>query len=134
QNNVAYEEALKDAQKLGFAEADPTNDVEGIDAAYKMIILTQFAFGKDITLDDVKIEGISKIQLSDIKEAKRIGYNIKLLGVAEKVNDHITASVGPVLAPQTHPLATAMNENNAAVVPDVAVVEAKFYGPVTREL
>ncbi|EGL98784.1 homoserine dehydrogenase [Ligilactobacillus salivarius] len=134
QNNVAYEEALKDAQKLGFAEADPTNDVEGIDAAYKMIILTQFAFGKDITLDDVKIEGISKIQLSDIKEAKRLGYNIKLLGVAEKVNDHITVSVGPVLVPQTHPLATVINENNAVFVTGVAVGETMFYGPGAGEL
>ena len=134
QNNVAYEEALKDAQELGFAEADPTNDVEGLDAAYKMIILTQFAFGKDITLDDVKIEGISKIQLSDIKEAKRLGYNIKLLGVAEKVNDHITVSVGPVLVPQTHPLATVINENNAVFVTGVAVGETMFYGPGAGEL
>lgn len=134
QNNVAYEEALKDAQELGFAEADPTNDVEGIDAAYKMIILTQFAFGKDITLDDVKIEGISKIQLSDIKEAKRLGYNIKLLGVAEKVNNHITVSVGPVLVPQTHPLATVINENNAVFVTGVAVGETMFYGPGAGEL
>ena len=89
QAGISYEQALAQAQELGFAEADPTNDVEGIDAAYKMIILTQFAYGKDITLDDVKIEGISGVKLADIEEAKRLGYKIKLLGISKLVNNFI---------------------------------------------
>ena len=134
QAGISYEQALAQAQELGFAEADPTNDVEGIDAAYKMIILTQFAYGKDITLDDVKIEGISGVKLADIEEAKRLGYKIKLLGISKLVNNHLDVSVGPVLVPRNQPLATVQNENNAVFVTGAAVGETMFYGPGAGEL
>ena len=133
-NGASYEDALESAQELGFAEADPTNDVDGIDAAYKMIILTQFAFGKDVTMDQVKVKGIRGIQKADIAEAKRLGYVIKLLGIAKLVNGHIDVSVGPVLVPQTQPLAAIQNENNAVVVTGSAVGETMFYGPGAGEL
>ncbi|MCP0887603.1 homoserine dehydrogenase [Ligilactobacillus sp. WILCCON 0076] len=134
QKGVSYAAALQQAQELGFAEADPTNDVEGIDAAYKMIILTQFAFGKDITLSNVKLEGISGVKLEDIEEAKRLGYKIKLLGISKLINEHLDVSVGPVLVPRSQPLATVQNENNAVFVTGAAVGETMFYGPGAGEL
>lgn len=129
EHQLSYETALKDAQDLGFAESDPTNDVEGIDAAYKMIILTKFAFGINVTLDDVEIKGISSIKANDIKQAKELGYNIKLLGITKLINNHINVSVSPVLVPNRHPLASVQNENNAVFVTGEAVGETMFYGP-----
>ncbi|WP_311406655.1 homoserine dehydrogenase [Liquorilactobacillus uvarum] len=134
QNHVDYQKALKSAQELGFAEPDPTNDVEGIDAAYKMIILTQFAFGMNVTLDDIEVEGISRVDLEDIKQAKKLGYNIKLVGIAKLINDRIKVSVGPVLIPVDQPLAAVQNENNAVLVTGAAVGETMFYGPGAGEL
>ena len=134
QNGLDYATALKQAQEKGFAEADPTNDVEGIDAAYKMIILTQFAFGMDINLDDVYVEGISKVHAADIAEAKRLGYQIKLLGRAKLIDDQIDVTVAPALIPQTQPLANVANENNAVFVTGAAVGDTMFYGPGAGEL
>ncbi|KRL05752.1 homoserine dehydrogenase [Liquorilactobacillus oeni] len=134
QNNVSFNEALKSAQKLGFAEADPTNDVAGIDAAYKMIILTQFAFGMNVTLTDIKTTGIQKIELADIKQAEELGYKIKLLGIAKLIDKRISVSVGPVLIPASQPLAAVQNENNAVLVTGAAVGETMFYGPGAGEL
>lgn len=134
QNNMSFTEALKSAQELGFAEPDPTNDIEGIDAAYKMIILTQFAFGINVALDDIEVKGINGIDLEDIKQAKGLGYNIKLLGIAKLVNDRISVAVGPVLVPETQPLSAVQNENNAVLVTGAAVGETMFYGPGAGEL
>ncbi|MCI5942888.1 MAG: homoserine dehydrogenase [Ligilactobacillus animalis] len=134
QNGLSYAQALKLAQEKGFAEADPTNDVKGKDAAYKMIILTQFAFGKDITVDDVKLEGIDGVQLADINEAAQLGYTIKLLGIAKLIDDKLDVSVGPVLVPSSRPLAAIQNENNAVLVTGKAVGETMFYGPGAGEL
>ncbi|MBD5068608.1 homoserine dehydrogenase [Ligilactobacillus apodemi] len=134
QNGLSYAAALKLAQEKGFAEADPTNDVTGKDAAYKMIILTQFAFGKDITLDEVKLAGIDGIQLEDIKEAAQLGYTLKLLGIAKLINGKLAVSVGPVLVNNSRPLAAIQNENNAVLVTGKAVGETMFYGPGAGEL
>lgn len=134
QNGLSYAQALKLAQEKGFAEADPTNDVKGKDAAYKMIILTQFAFGKDITVNDVKLEGIDGVQLADINEAAQLGYTIKLLGIAKLIDDKLDVSVGPVLVPSSQPLAAIQNENNAVLVTGKAVGETMFYGPGAGEL
>lgn len=134
QNGLSYAQALKLAQEKGFAEADPTNDVKGKDAAYKMIILTQFAFGKDITVNDVKLEGIDGVQLADINEAAQLGYTIKLLGIAKLIDDKLDVSVGPVLVPSSRPLAAIQNENNAVLVTGKAVGETMFYGPGAGEL
>lgn len=125
----SYEHALLKAQKLGFAESDPTNDVEGIDSAYKMVILSQFSYGVHIKLADMSVEGISGIQQEDITQADDFGYTIKLLGIARRIDDGVFAEVSPVLVPQDHPLATIHNENNAVMVTGKAVGETLFYGP-----
>ncbi|KRM13018.1 homoserine dehydrogenase [Paucilactobacillus suebicus] len=129
QKNCSYDEALQKAQELGFAESDPTNDVDGIDAAYKMIILSQFSFGTHLKLDEMKIQGIRKMQLTDVEQASQLGYTVKLLGIARRINDGVFAEVGPVLVPADHPLATINNENNAVMVTGQAVGETLFYGP-----
>lgn len=134
QKKVSYAAALKSAQELGFAESDPTNDVAGIDAAYKMIILTQFAFGMNVTLDDIAVEGIDKISLEDIEQAQNLGYTIKLIGAAKQIDGKINVSVGPALVPTANPLAAVQNENNAVVVKGAAVGETMFYGPGAGEL
>lgn len=129
QHGRSYEEALQQAQKLGFAEADPTNDVAGIDAAYKMIILSQFAFGTQLSLDKMAVTGIDNVQLDDVTQAAELGYTVKLLGVAKRIDDGVFAEVAPVLVPSDHPLATINNENNAVMVTGQAVGETLFYGP-----
>ncbi|MFZ2352483.1 homoserine dehydrogenase [Paucilactobacillus nenjiangensis] len=129
QKKWSYEDALKKAQELGFAESDPTNDVAGIDATYKMIILSQFSFGSHLALDDINIEGIQNIKLEDVAQAADFGYTIKLLGIAKRVGEGVFAEVAPVLVPSDHPLATIHNENNAVMVTGQAVGETLFYGP-----
>ncbi|MEG0288407.1 MAG: homoserine dehydrogenase [Carnobacterium sp.] len=128
--NKTYEEALKKAQDLGFAESDPTNDVDGIDAARKMVILTRLAFGMNVELDQIETRGIRNVKLADIEMAKRLGYRIKLIGSAVGMNDSsVHVDVGPVLVPENHPLAGVQNENNAVFVVGAAVGETMFYGP-----
>ncbi|MTV81413.1 homoserine dehydrogenase [Secundilactobacillus folii] len=127
--NWTYDQALMKAQELGFAESDPTNDVEGIDAAYKMVILSQFSYGTHIKLANMKVEGISAIQQRDVLQADAFGYTIKLLGISRRINGGVFAEVGPVLVPKDHPLATINNENNAVMVTGEAVGETLFYGP-----
>lgn len=129
QKNWSYADALQKAQELGFAESDPTNDVDGIDAAYKMIILSQFSFGTHLKLNEMKVSGIRHMQLLDVETAASLGYTIKLLGIARRINDGVFAEVGPVLVPADHPLATINNENNAVMVTGQAVGETLFYGP-----
>lgn len=127
--NWRYDQALKKAQELGFAESDPTNDVAGIDAAYKMVILSQFSYGTHLKLDDMSVEGIQTISLKDVEQADAFGYTIKLLGISRRINGGVFAEVGPVLVPTDHPLATINNENNAVMVTGQAVGETLFYGP-----
>ncbi|WP_461244396.1 homoserine dehydrogenase [Secundilactobacillus muriivasis] len=127
--NWSYDQALKKAQELGFAESDPTNDVAGIDAAYKMVILSQFSYGTHLKLDDMSVEGIQTISLKDVEQADAFGYTIKLLGISRRINGGVFAEVGPVLVPTDHPLATINNENNAVMVTGQAVGETLFYGP-----
>ncbi|MFD1672934.1 homoserine dehydrogenase [Agrilactobacillus yilanensis] len=126
---MTYQAALKSAQELGFAESDPTNDVEGIDAAYKMIILTQFAYGTNVKLSDLTVEGISKIDAADIKQARTMGYTMKLVGESAEINGQLAVSVAPALVPLEHPLATIQNENNAVLVKGAAVGTTMFVGP-----
>lgn len=130
----SYEEALKEAQKLGFAESDPTNDVDGIDAARKMVILTRLAFGMNVELDQIETKGIRNLKSIDIETAKKLGYRIKLIGTAEENNGGVSVSVGPILVPEAHPLASVQNENNAVFVVGSAVGETMFYGPGAGEL
>lgn len=130
----SYEEALKEAQELGFAESDPTNDVDGIDAARKMVILTRLAFGMNVELDQIETKGIRNLKSIDIETAKKLGYRIKLIGTAEENNGGVSVSVGPILVPEAHPLASVQNENNAVFVVGAAVGETMFYGPGAGEL
>jgi homoserine dehydrogenase len=126
----AYEQVLAEAQALGFAESDPTNDVDGIDAAYKMVILSQFAFGMNITLDQVDTRGIRNLSQDDVAMAKQLGYEIKLIGSAEKSSQgSIAVEVGPVLVNKKHPIAAVSNEYNAIFVESLGVGESMYYGP-----
>lgn len=126
---AAYQEVLKEAQELGYAEADPTSDVEGLDAARKMTILATLGFSMKVDLDDVKVTGITKITEDDLKYAKQLGYTMKLLGIAKREEEKVEVCVQPTLLPETHPLASVNDEYNAVYVFGEAVGETMFYGP-----
>lgn len=125
----SYDEVLKQAQELGFAESDPTADVEGLDAARKMAILATLGFSAPVSLEDVSVQGISGISDIDLDYAKRLGYTIKLIGMADRNKGKIDVSVRPTLLPNEHPLASVHNEYNAVYIHGEAVGETMFYGP-----
>ncbi|MDD2483526.1 MAG: homoserine dehydrogenase [Eubacteriales bacterium] len=125
---LAYEDVLKTAQEKGFAEADPTADVEGIDVANKLSILISLIFGERVAPKDIPTEGISKITKEDIEKASAEGNKIKLIGKAKKENGTLTYSVKPTMIPFSHPLAGVNNEFNAVFVKGNAVDELMFYG------
>lgn len=129
-----YAQALREAQELGYAEADPTSDVEGLDAARKMAILATLGFRTEVQLDEVDVTGISKVTAEDIVYAKQLGYEIKLLGIAAQEDGLIEVSVEPTLVPQRHPLASVDGVMNAVYVYGEAVGETMFYGPGAGEL
>ncbi|WP_188455959.1 homoserine dehydrogenase [Virgibacillus oceani] len=129
EEGTTYEDALKKAQELGFAEADPTADVEGLDAARKMAILSRLAFSTDIELEDVEVNGISNLTLSDLQYGKQLGYTMKLIGFANCHNQNVEVSVQPTFLSNEHPLAAVKNEYNAVYVNGEAVGETMFYGP-----
>lgn len=129
EDGASYKMALADAQELGFAEADPTADVEGLDAARKMVILARLAFLTNVDLDDVDVEGISSIEEVDLSFAKQLGYTMKLIGYAECTGEHVEVHVQPTMLAKTHPLASVKNEYNAVYINGEAVGETMFYGP-----
>lgn len=129
QEGSSYDDVLKEAQALGFAEADPTADVEGLDAARKMAILASLGFSMTIDLDDVKVKGISQVTEEDLDYAKQLGYTMKLIGIADIEDDKVEVSVQPTLLPESHPLSSVHNEYNAVYVYGEAVGETMFYGP-----
>lgn len=129
-----YQTALKQAQVLGFAEPDPTNDVEGLDAARKMAILASLAFSAGIKMETVKVKGISQVTAEDIQAVKEFGYVIKLIGVAKQENGKVEVSVEPTLLRDSHPLATVKNEFNAIYLYGHAVGQTMFYGPGAGEM
>jgi homoserine dehydrogenase len=131
---AAYEDVLKEAQALGYAEADPTSDVEGLDAARKMTILATLGFHANVSLQDVEVRGISQISKEDILYGSRLGYTVKLLGIAERQDDFISVSVQPTMVKQSHPLASVNGVFNAIYVYGEAVGETMFYGPGAGEL
>ena len=130
-----YEETLELAQKLGFAEFDPTADVEGHDAADKISILTELAFGGKINRDSISTEGINKINIKDIEYANKLGFEIKLLAVSERSNinskDSLSLNiwVAPSLIPKSHPLAMVDGVNNAILINAYPLGEIMLYGP-----
>ena len=130
EDGMTYEDALSQAQVKGFAESDPSNDVDGFDAAYKMVILTKFAFGKTIDVADVATKGIRGLAVEDIKQAQAFGYEVKLIGAAQKTDDgSLTVSVGPVLVPKNHALATIQNEFNGIFIKSDGIDQSMVYGP-----
>ena len=128
EEGLPYEDVLKDAQAKGFAEADPTADVEGIDAANKLSILMALCFDKYVSPDDIPREGITKITMEDIEAASKDGKKIKLIASAKKDGESLEYSVKPTLLPLSHPLAGVSNEFNAIYVTGNAVGEVMFYG------
>ncbi|WP_160036367.1 homoserine dehydrogenase [Paenibacillus sp. An7] len=134
QEGVSYEEVLKEAQELGYAEADPTSDVEGLDAARKMAILATLGFHTNVELRDVSVCGISSVTKEDISYARRLGYEMKLLGIAERQDDQITISVQPTMVKKKHPIASVNGVFNAVYVHGEAVGETMFYGAGAGEM
>ncbi|WP_432408840.1 homoserine dehydrogenase [Wukongibacter sp. M2B1] len=126
--NLSFEEALKLAQDNGYAEANPTSDIEGEDAAFKISILTSIAYGLNVPANIIYREGITKIQKSDIEYTSELGYKIKLLAVSKKHEDFIEIYVHPALVPNNHPLASINNEFNALFVKGNAVGELLLCG------
>jgi homoserine dehydrogenase len=134
QEGAAYADVLKEAQDLGYAEADPTSDVEGLDAARKMTILSTLGFHANVALSDVEAKGISKVTKEDIQYGKKLGYEVKLLGIAENHDGHISVSVQPTMVKSSHPLASVNGVFNAVYVTGEAVGETMFYGAGAGEL
>lgn len=128
EEGLSYDDVLKDAQEKGFAEADPTADVEGIDAANKLSILMALAFDTYVAPDDIPTTGISKITSADIEAADSQGKKIKLIGKASVANGKLEYSVEPMLLDKSHPLAGVSNEFNAVYVTGDMVGELMFYG------
>ena len=134
QEGMEFQDALDLATELGYAEADPTADIEGLDAGRKVAILASVAFNSRVVFDDVNIEGITKITATDIRYAKEMGCTIKLLGVTRCADDGIEAYVNPMLIPSSHPLASVNDSYNAVFVHGDAVENAMFYGRGAGEL
>lgn len=130
----SFEEALKEAQEKGYAEADPTSDIEGYDAQYKLSILASLAFGTKISTDSVYREGISSITKSDIECANQFGYVIKLLGIIKAVEGELELRVHPTMIPKRHPLANVNDSFNAVFVKGNAVGDLMFYGKGAGDL
>lgn len=123
-----FKTALAEAQAKGFAEQDPSNDIEGRDAAYKLCILSGLAFNSRVSIEDVSIEGINGISKRDIFYARELGFAIKLLVIGEQLEAGLALKVHPTLIPLTHPLTAVLYENNALFVVGNAVGEVMFYG------
>ncbi len=134
QEGMEFKDALALATELGYAEADPTADIEGLDAGRKVAILASAAFNSRVVFDDVYIEGITRISAKDIRYAKEMGCDIKLLGVARQAEDGIESYVCPMLIPSTHPLASVNDSYNAVFVHGDAVEDAMFFGRGAGEL
>ncbi|MCD8338653.1 MAG: homoserine dehydrogenase [Burkholderiales bacterium] len=123
-----FSDVLEEAQKLGYAEADPTFDIEGIDTAHKIMLLSAIAFGIPVNMDKVHIEGISKLDPKDIKYAEELGYRIKLLGITKKSDKGIEVRVHPSLVPNKKLLANVEGAMNAVVVKADAAESSLYYG------
>lgn len=128
EENMSYADALAEAQKLGYAEADPTSDVEGYDAMYKLNILSTLAFRKQIPLESIYREGITKITKTDIQSGKELGYTIKLLAIARLYNNSLEVRVHPTFVPEKHPLANVRDSFNAVYLVGNYVGEIMLYG------
>ena len=133
-NNCSFADALKDAQAKGYAEKDPTLDIEGADSAHKLALLTYLCFGRLVKPEDISVEGISRITLADINYAKELGYEIKLLAIAKKVGEELEVRVHPTFVPQEHLLASVNGVFNAIYVSSDLAGELLFFGPGAGQL
>jgi homoserine dehydrogenase len=127
-DGMSFDEALKKAQEKGYAEADPSSDIEGQDAAYKLAILAATAFGLYINPNDIPCEGITKITEAEIRYAAELGYAVKLLATAKNKGGDLEIHVHPAIIPDSHPLAGVNNEFNALLIEGNAVGELMLYG------
>ena len=123
-----FDNALKEAQEKGFAEADPTSDIEGYDVTYKLAIMASLAFGTKVQMNSIQREGICNIKKLDIEYAKKFGYVIKLLAIGKEVNKKLELRVHPTMIPQTHPLANVNDSFNAIFIKGNAVGDLMLYG------
>ena len=126
---ATYEEALAEAQRLGYAEADPTEDVTGKDAAAKMAILARLAFNAAVRLDQVSYEGIERLTADDIAYAKELGLSLKLIGSAERIDSGVAVHVYPAFLYADHPLASVNGAFNAVTIESPAITEITLSGP-----
>ncbi len=126
---ASYSEALADAQRLGFAEADPSDDVDGTDAAAKMAILARLAFGGAVSLDQVTYEGIEHVTADDIAYARELGLSLKLVGTAERVDGGLSVRVHPAFLYAGHPLASVDGSFNAVTIESPTITEITLSGP-----
>jgi homoserine dehydrogenase len=125
---LSFDAALADAQKLGYAEADPTFDIEGIDAAHKATLMASIAFGIPVQFDKAYVEGITKLQAKDIRYAEQLGYRIKLLGIAKRKDNGVELRVHPTLIPGRRLIANVEGAMNAVLVQGDAVGATLYYG------
>ena len=125
---LSFDTVLKEAQRLGYAEADPTFDIEGVDAAHKITILSALAFGIPMQFDKAYIEGISKLDATDIRYAEQLGYRIKLLGIAKRTEEGVELRVHPTLIPAKRLIANVEGAMNAVLVQGDAVGSTLYYG------
>jgi homoserine dehydrogenase len=125
----SYDDALKDAQRLGYAEADPTDDVNGKDAAAKMAILARLAFDTPVHIDQVTYEGIEQITADDMEYADELGLGLKLIGTAERIDGRLAVRVHPAFLYKGHPLASVHGPFNAITVESEAITEITMSGP-----
>jgi homoserine dehydrogenase len=132
--NCSLSSAIKSAKIKGFAEKDPTFDIEGIDSAHKLVLLTYLAFGRIVSLKDIFIEGISQISASDIAYAKELGYEIKLLAIVKKESDELEVRVHPTFLPSEHLLSSVDGVFNAIYVSSDLAGDLMFYGPGAGQL
>jgi homoserine dehydrogenase len=126
---LSFDEALAEAQRLGYAEADPSDDVDGVDAAAKMAIIARLAFGAPVRLDQVSYEGIRQITRHDIEYAREFGLGLKLIGTAERIGEELSVRVHPAFLYPGHPLASVGGPFNAVTVESEAITEITMSGP-----
>ena len=128
EKGLAYQDVIGEAQRLGYAEADPTFDVEGIDAAHKLTIMSAIAFGMPLKFNEAYTEGITKLQQADIQYAEELGYRVKLLGITKRTDKGVELRVHPTLIPEKRLLANVNGAMNAVVVKGDAVGPTLYYG------
>lgn len=134
ERNLSFHEALKEAKLKGFAESDPTLDIEGIDSAHKLALLTYLCFGKLVEMKSIFVEGISRISLADINYAKEMGFQIKLLAIAKKEAPELEVRVHPTLIPAAHMLSSVNGVFNAIHLASDLAGDLLFYGPGAGQL